>query len=70
MAPRKGKNPIWVVDKERNKRGNAAETVWLFGTHAGRDALLNPARQKLRLVVTKNASDKLGDAIAKSGIEA
>jgi len=70
MAPRKGKKPIWVVDKERNKRGNAAETVWLFGIHAVRDALLNPGRQKLRLVVTKNASDKLADAIAKSGMEA
>lgn len=69
MAPRKDKKPVWVVDKERNRRAGAAETVWLFGTHAVRDALVNPARQRLRLVVTKNANDKLADAIAKSGME-
>jgi 23S rRNA (guanosine2251-2'-O)-methyltransferase len=64
------KKPKWVVEKEQAKRKAAAETVWLFGLHAVRDALLNPAREKLRLVVTKNASDKLADAIAESGITA
>jgi len=63
------KKPTWVIDKERAKKASAAETVWLFGLHAVRDALLNPARIKLRLVVTKNAADKLSDAIATSGIE-
>ncbi len=62
------KKPKWVVEKEQSKRAAAAETVWLFGIHAVRDALMNPARQKLRLVVTKNASDKLQDAIAASGM--
>lgn len=62
------KKPKWVVAKEQAKRAAAAETVWLFGLHAVRDALLNPRREKLRLVVTKNASDKLADAIASSGI--
>ena len=52
--------PKWVVDKERAKRAANAETVWLFGLHAVRDALSNPARQKLRLVVTQNALDRLG----------
>lgn len=61
------KKPTWVVDKERAKRAAAAETVWLFGIHAVRDALLNPAREKLRLVVTKNALDRLGDAVAGLG---
>jgi 23S rRNA (guanosine2251-2'-O)-methyltransferase len=37
--------------------------VWLFGIHAVRDALLNPARIKRRLIVTRNAADRLGDAI-------
>lgn len=59
------KKPSWVVDKERNKRAAAAETVWLFGLHAVRDALLNPDREKLRLVVTKNAYDRLGDAVSQ-----
>lgn len=61
--------PTWVIDKERAKRAAAAETVWLFGLHAVRDALVNPARVKLRLVLTKNAHDKLAEAVAQAGIE-
>ncbi|GAB1481100.1 23S rRNA (guanosine(2251)-2'-O)-methyltransferase RlmB [Paracoccaceae bacterium] len=63
------KKPTWVVDKERNRKVEAKETVWLFGLHAVRDALMNPAREKLRLVVTKNALDKLEEAVAFAGIE-
>jgi 23S rRNA (guanosine2251-2'-O)-methyltransferase len=63
------RKPDWVVDKERGRKAEARETVWLFGLHAVRDALVNPAREKLRLVVTKNAFDKLEEAIAASGIE-
>jgi len=61
--------PKWVVDKERDKRAAAAETVWLFGIHAVRDALLNPVRIRLRLVVTRNALDRLGEAVPASGLE-
>jgi 23S rRNA (guanosine2251-2'-O)-methyltransferase len=60
--------PTWVVDKERSRRTEARETVWLFGLHAVRDALVNPAREKLRLVVTKNAYDKLEEAVQASGM--
>ena len=63
------KKPSWVVDKERNRKDEARETVWLFGLHAVRDALLNPAREKLRLLVTRNALDKLSEAVALAGIE-
>ncbi|MCI2398933.1 23S rRNA (guanosine(2251)-2'-O)-methyltransferase RlmB [Aliiroseovarius subalbicans] len=63
------KKPKWVIEKEQSKRAAAAQTVWLFGLHAVRDALMNPAREKLRLILTKNAADKLGEAIATSGME-
>jgi 23S rRNA (guanosine2251-2'-O)-methyltransferase len=63
------KKPKWVVEKEQAKRAAANETVWLFGLHAVRDALLNPKREKLRLVVTRNALDKLAEAVAAAGIE-
>ncbi|WP_126979447.1 23S rRNA (guanosine(2251)-2'-O)-methyltransferase RlmB [Frigidibacter oleivorans] len=62
------KKPSWVIDKERAKRAAAAETVWLFGLHAVRDALANPARKRLRLVLTKNAADRLGPALDAADI--
>jgi len=62
------KKPAWVIDKERGRRAAAAQTVWLFGLHAVRDALVNPARERLRLVVTKNAADRLADAISESAM--
>ncbi|GAA6190405.1 23S rRNA (guanosine(2251)-2'-O)-methyltransferase RlmB [Phaeobacter sp. NW0010-22] len=63
------KKPKWVVEKEQARKASGPETVWLFGLHAVRDALMNPKRQKLRLIVTKNAHDKLSEAIAEGGIE-
>ncbi len=62
------KKPAWVIEKERGKRAAAAETVWLFGLHAVRDALSNPRRVRLRLVVTRNAADRLAEPIAQSGM--
>ena len=63
------KKPAWVIDKERARRASEKETVWLFGLHAVRDALMNPAREKLRLVLTKNAYDKLAEAVDTAGME-
>ena len=62
------KKPKWVIEKEQGRRASAAETFWLFGLHAVRDALLNQARDRRSLVVTKNAADRLADAIAASGM--
>ncbi len=59
------KKPAWVVEKERRRR----ETVWLFGLHAVRDALLNPRREALRLVATRNALDRLGPEALAAGPE-
>ncbi|WP_371823386.1 23S rRNA (guanosine(2251)-2'-O)-methyltransferase RlmB [Paracoccus sp. Z118] len=62
------KKPTWVIDKERARRAAAAETVWLFGLHAVRDALANPRRERLRLVLTRNAEGRLGEALPASGM--
>ena len=62
------KKPKWVVQKEQDKKAEAAQTVWLFGLHAVRDALMNPRREKLQLMVTPNAQAKLEEAIAEAGI--
>jgi 23S rRNA (guanosine2251-2'-O)-methyltransferase len=62
------KKPKWVVEKEQARKAAGAETVWLFGLHAVRDALLNPRREKLRLIVTPNARVKLVDAIEAAGM--
>lgn len=63
------KKPKWVVEKEQAQKARGDETVWLFGLHAVRDALVNPSRNKLRLVVTLNAQTKLAESIAAAGIE-
>ena len=62
------KKPKWVVKKERLRKFEKVESFFLFGIHAVADALLNPRRKKLRLIVTKNARDKLAKAIDISGI--
>ncbi len=58
----------WIIEKQKAKKPVTKGTIWLFGLHAVKDALVNPAREKKQLVVTRNAAAKLADAIAESGI--
>ncbi|MBY8975411.1 23S rRNA (guanosine(2251)-2'-O)-methyltransferase RlmB [Rhodobacteraceae bacterium NNCM2] len=61
------KKPKWAIEKERRRKTDP-DRVWLFGLHAVRDALENPARLRHRLIVTPNAERKLAEAIEKAGM--
>ncbi len=66
------KKPNWAIERDRARKGalrGQGPTVWLFGFHAVRDALMNPRRLRHRLIVTPNAAKRLADAIAVSGME-
>lgn len=68
---RKPKKPKWAIERDRARRSGEtvqSETIWLFGLHAVRDALVNPRRKGRRLIVTPNAAAKLAEAIAASGL--
>ncbi len=60
--------PKWAIERDKARKAGP-ETVWLFGFHAVRDALENPRRERLRLIVTRNAADRLAEAIGVAGID-
>lgn len=68
MAEKRAKNARSKADRAQKDRATDS-AVWLFGIHAVREALENDQREKLSLMVTKNAADRLSDAIKRGGIE-
>ena len=68
-APRKTKKPAWVIDKERARRASAAETVWLFGLHAVRDALAYGVKVTGTTVHYIDAGVDTGEIIAQKAVE-
>lgn len=67
MTKDRPRKPQWAIERDRARKAGPAP-VWLFGLHAVRDALLNPSRVKRRLITTRNAADRLADAIETAGI--
>ncbi|MEM7508024.1 MAG: RNA methyltransferase [Pseudomonadota bacterium] len=61
------KKPKWAIEKDRRRQAGD-DHVWLFGLHAVRDALTNPARKRHRLIVTPNATQRLAEAIEAASI--
>ncbi len=68
MSTPSRRKPARVVEKERARKAAPDGRFWLWGLHAVRDALLNPARTRFRLVVTPNARTRLAEAIDAAGI--
>ena len=65
--PTRTKKPKWAIERDRARKEGPG-TIWLFGLHAVRDALMNPRRRRHRLIVTPNAAAKLAEAIEASGM--
>lgn len=67
MGRNRPTKPQWAIERDRARKAGPAP-IWLFGLHAVRDALANPAREKRRLICTRNAADRLAEAIEAARI--
>ena len=55
-------------DDNTGRNKICASRFWLYGVHPVREALGNPDRRKHRLVVTRNALNRLGEHVQNSGL--
>ena len=62
------KKPAWAIDKERERR-KSAHPLALRHPRRPPTPCATPPRQRHRLVVTRNAAERLGEAIAAGGLE-
>ena len=69
MTTRHGKNKK-VTPGRKPGLHERADTVEIFGLHAVRAALLNPARKFFQLWLTENAAHRLEDLPARAGLTA
>ena len=61
-----GQKPQWAINRDRARKAGP-EPVWLFGLHAVRDAISNGKRICHRLILTRNAADRMAEALDASG---
>ena len=61
------KKPKWVVEKNKRK-GRQLRKRCGFWFACGARCAVKSNRQHLRLILTKNAADKLGDAVQQSRV--
>ena len=58
-----------ATHRPRRDQGLSSDTMWIWGLHAARAALANPARKVERIIATPNAASTLGPLAARAPLE-
>ncbi len=57
------------IEQEKDNLKNPKNRIWIFGIHAAREALLNPKREKYRLMLTTNNISKFSDILSNTTVK-